>query len=82
MGYRIAATATSTATPNAPQNSMPPLAPGIAALALTLAPAAPNTQSQSGGCVEVFTTAMDSDLRMAPDGGLQLLPDGANTQQR
>lgn len=58
---------------------MPSLAPRIAALALTIAPAAANAQSHkaqshNGECVEVFTTAMDSDLRMAPDGSLRLLP--------
>ena len=53
---------------------MPLLALRIATLALTVAPAVARAQSHNGECVEVFTTAMDSELRLAPGGGIQLLP--------
>ncbi|MGB0332560.1 MAG: glycoside hydrolase family 30 protein, partial [Planctomycetota bacterium] len=53
---------------------MPLTALSISTLALTVAPAIAPAQSHSGGCVEVFTTAMDSELRLAPEGGIQLLP--------
>ena len=33
-----------------------------------------SAQSPTGGCVEVFTTAMDTDLRLSPSDHLHLLP--------
>ena len=38
------------------------------------APTAPLLQSPTGACVEVFTTAMGTDLRLTPSAHLHLLP--------